>query len=214
MPAFAWTWEFNSWSDSGSGSTACGLSSGQPCILWQEPHYTAVSINAYLDPSLNRGYYDFHPSVTNAFSNVNAVRNWGPNYYACYSPGCGPMSYSTAYMPCGVYGSTSYGLAGSEYTTVNGIGWYAFIRSTSVNFNLNTSFNNNFNFSVGPGQCNYNADGRKVAMHETGHTQGLGHATGRYGTAVMQQGAINVYTLQQDDINGLYGIYPGNQPSS
>jgi len=55
------------------------------------------------------------------------------------------------------------------------------------------------------------ADGRKVATHETGHLMSLGHTS--Y-TAEMHQGPGNFYSLQSNDIQGLQAIYTGTQPSS
>jgi hypothetical protein len=54
----------------------------------------------------------------------------------------------------------------------------------------------------------YIADSRKVATHELGHVEALGH-TGF--TAIMHQGAEPFYTPQTNDIQGLkaiYGAYP------
>jgi len=53
------------------------------------------------------------------------------------------------------------------------------------------------------------ADGRKVAGHETGHVSSMGHTS--Y-TALMHQGPENFYLLQSNDVAGLQAIYPGNYP--
>ena len=55
----------------------------------------------------------------------------------------------------------------------------------------------------------YVADARKVAMHEMGHVEALGH-TG-ISPAVMRQGALSYSVPQPNDVTGIiaiYGAYP------
>ncbi len=108
-----------------------------------------------------------------------------------------------------MYGQTALNVGSSTYSAKLG-GYYAFTSSTAVTFNNSSgsSWNNTLTW-WDDGVCAFQADGRKVATHETGHTQSLGH-TGN--TAVMHQGPENFYTLQADDIAGLQAIYPGALP--
>jgi hypothetical protein len=220
QPGLAWTENFTSFDY--DGNPYCGQVSAYnpsthrgPCLFWQEPHNTSITIQAYLNPALNLGYYDFNPAVTRAFTDINAVPNWGPYMSACYTNNCAanaPGNYSTGSQPCYVYGTTTYsGLSASEYTTTNGIGWYQFEQYIPVVFNSYASgWNNNLYYATYM-NCDFAADGRKVATHESGHVQGLGHTLN---TAVMHQGPEAFYALQSDDVAGLKAIYPGNQPSS
>jgi hypothetical protein len=91
------------------------------------------------------------------------------------------------------------------------IGWYQFIQFAHVVFNnYPTGWNNTLTWAQYQ-NCDFAADGRKVATHETGHVQGLGHTST---TSVMHQGAEPFYALQSDDKAGLIAIYPGYQPAS
>lgn len=209
LPALAWTQLDNAY-DTG-GTTSCGGSTTYACLYWQEPNYTAINVNAYLDSSLTIGGYSMGTATTTAFSNWNAILTaWSPNFYACYTGGCGSVAYSGAYLDCGVYGGTSFS-RGSVGTDSRNGEYYKFILSATVVYNNSGAINWNSNLDYTHiSACDDNADGRKVAAHETGHVLGLGH-TGY--TAVMHQGPENFYTPQQNDINGLNSIYPGNPPS-
>lgn len=69
-------------------------------------------------------------------------------------------------------------------------------------FNPLVTWNKTFTYDT------YVADARKVATHEMGHAEGLGHS-GQ--TAVMKQGAMSLFNPQTDDENGIikiYGAYP------
>ena len=221
QPAHAWTENYTSFDY--DGNPYCGQVSAYnttthrgPCLFWQEPHNTSITIQAYLNPNLNLGYYDFTPAVTRAFTDINAVANWGPYMSACYTSNCAanaPVNYATGTQDCYIWATTYYDVVSSpsEYTTTNNIGWYQFLLDVHVVFsNFATGWNNSLRY-VNFQACDFASDGRKVATHETGHVQGLGH-TGH--TAVMHQGAESFYALQSDDIAGLKAIYPGNQPAN
>ncbi|WP_371876287.1 matrixin family metalloprotease, partial [Dictyobacter vulcani] len=64
---------------------------------------------------------------------------------------------------------------------------------TLFNSSNEISWNNSLIFSA------TQADGRKVATHETGHMEGLGHTA--HDPAVMRQGGVSYYALQTDDIS-------------
>lgn len=212
--AYAWTIEVNEF-DTG-GTVYCGTKSSEPCLFWQEPHRTVITLNAYLDPSLNLGYYDFHPVLQNTiFPNFNAAPAYNPNFVACTTPNCGPIAYfADLVFPCGVLAATFQASNAAWYDSSRGE-WNAYLATygdaQETDFNNFVTWNNTFNYSAqcaGPNQWT-NADGRKVAGHETGHETDLGH-TGHVG--IMHQGAENFYLLQADDIAGLKWSYSGTYP--
>jgi len=55
------------------------------------------------------------------------------------------------------------------------------------------------------------ADARIVANHEMGHVEGLDHVIPASPSAIMKQGALTFWHIQNDDRNGIiaiYGAYP------
>ncbi len=206
QPARAWTHRINNW-DSNPSDYTCGYSTSVPCLYWPEPNHVSSTIYALLDGSLiNVGGYNFDPAVTRAFGDFNGVPAFNPYMYACYDLTCNfQVSYSIGDLGYGVYGMTPYGNYGS-ITQASGQ-YYAISGANYVTFNSSTwiSWNNSLIFS------DTQADGRKVATHETGHVQDLGH-TG-HTPAIMHQGAATYYALQQDDINGLESFYTGYIPA-
>lgn len=216
--ALAWTQEINEY-DNG-GTYMCGTKQSEPCLYWQEPHYTSITIHAYEDPSLKTlnglgGSYDMTATLPNVFNDFNAVPYYFPYLYQCSNntSGCGPITYNTGVLNCGTLAQTAYG---SYSTPKNNGEWYAFFptggNSRQVTFNTTVTWNHSL-YDQFWTCTNNNADGQEVADHETGHIMSLGH-TG-YTTAIMYPYVQGKYdTLQSNDKAGLAAIYPGNQPSS
>jgi hypothetical protein len=106
--AFAWTEMYTSFDY--DGNLYCGQISAYnssthrgPCLFWQEPHNTSITVQTYLGPSLNLGYYDFTPAANRAFTDINGVQNWGPYMSGCSTSNCAanaPVSYGTATRDC------------------------------------------------------------------------------------------------------------------
>lgn len=205
-PALAWSQLLNDFDIGGNAN--CGWAQNKPCLYWNEPAYTSITNYAYLDPSLNQGSYDFTGPVNAAFSDFNNAPAYNPYTYSCGSPGCGSMTYNSGYLGCLVYGGTFPSHGASQYSSRLG-GWYAFFSSPVITFNNGWMASWNSSLTWSNNSCSFQADGRKVATHETGHAQGLGHTS--Y-TAVMHQGPENFYTLQTNDCQGLQAIYPGALP--
>jgi hypothetical protein len=199
------------------GNPNCGVDSSHPCLYWQEPNYTSITVGGFFGSSLNLGYYDFAPRVTAAINDYNAAPAYNPYMNGTCTPSCSAAFWG-AVMGCLVYGGTNwsgrgpvqYGNLGGGY----GDGYYQFITFSNVYFNSDSraQWNDSLNWAADPPNCTFNADGRKVAHHELGHVQALGHTA--IDPAIMRQGPVNYYTLQTNDIQGLQGIYTGDQPSS
>lgn len=203
---FAWTWRENNW-DSNPNDYQCGNTSSTPCLYWPEPGHVSSSIYAYFYPSLNNvGGYNFTTAVQRALNDFNNAPALNPYVYSCTNAtGClDSTSYSIGDLGYAVYGQTPYGTIGAiqhssqYYSVMSGNG-------TIFNSSRYISWNNNLVFSA------TQADGRKVATHETGHMEGLGHTS--HNPAIMRQGTVTYYALQTDDINGLSSQYNGNIPA-
>ena len=126
-------------------------------------------------------------------------------YPSLNATGClDSTSYSIGDLGYAVYGQTPYGNIGSVQHSSQ---YYAVMSGNGTIFNSsnNISWNNNLVFS------DTQADGRKVATHETGHMEGLGHTL--HNPAIMRQGTVTYYALQSDDISGLATQYNGNIPA-
>jgi hypothetical protein len=212
-PALAWSQLLNNYDQGGSGY--CGGSSTYPCLFWQEPHSTSITIYSYFDPRVDDDNYSFTTAINRAFGDFNAAPAYNPYTYQCVNRvGCGTNAYygSTTAFNCGELAFTTFPILGAiEHNT--SVGYYQFIREANVTFNTSSlaHWNNSLSWSFNPTTCAFNADGRKVATHETGHLMALGH-TGY--TAVMHQGPENFYALQTNDLQGLENIYTGSSPSS
>jgi hypothetical protein len=73
------------------------------------------------------------------------------------------------------------------------------IVSALTRFNYLVTWNRSLTFDA------THADARKVATHELGHAEGLGH-TG-HSPAVMRQGATTYWKVQTDDVLGMQAAY-------
>ncbi len=209
QPVYAWTWLRNNF-DTG-GTVYCGSSSSLPCILWQEPNYTSISIYAYINPSIHSATWD--SAIQLGFDSFNSAPAWNPYMYECFTAGCGPVTYKKATIDCHDYATTETTPYLSPPFQANGY-WTAYITGAVVTFGAHVSWNTSYiwtTFSDEVPLCTgLQADIRVVATHETGHVVGLGHTT--HSPAAMRTGPHNYYTLQSDDIAGLQYIYPGYLP--
>lgn len=73
-------------------------------------------------------------------------------------------------------------------------------------------YNANVNFNIYDGPLRFNGgapeyDFRRVALHELGHVMGLNHDDSQ--TAIMNSRIGSLFSLQQDDINGINSLYSG-----
>ncbi|HEY7124459.1 MAG TPA: matrixin family metalloprotease [Ktedonobacterales bacterium] len=204
QPAYAWT-QLKTTFDS-DGNPNCGRNSSLPCILWQEPPNTSITIYAYMDPSIQSTLWD--DAIQLGFTSYNGVLAWNPYMQECLTVGCGPTTYLKGPIPCQFFARTNTDafLSAPFYT---GSYWKAYITGGTVTFNDQVSWNTQWmwvTFDENHGLCNgLKADIREVSAHETGHLQGLGHT--KHSPALMETGPQNFWTVQSDDVAGLQYIY-------
>jgi hypothetical protein len=105
-------------------------------------------------------------------------------------------------LPVGVYGRSTWSWNGSTTKLIR----CDTVFSTAIGWNRSLDFGT----TVVNGETIYKADARKVANHEMGHCEALGH-TGVSSNAIMKQGGLSYYHVQANDKSGIiaiYGAYP------
>ncbi|SRR5258708_2838138 len=212
--------------DSNPNDYFCGGDSSIPCLFWSENPRTVITIRAFLDSSLNLGYYNFQSVLLNqTFPDYNTDPAYNPSFSACYTFDCGTIIYEMAPLTfCGQYG-TAYSRTGADssrygqpWQDSNGQ-WDAYwlnLSSTQlIQFNSSVTWNSGygwtFNCSNPPNEY-VNGDGRKAAGHETGHISSLGHTcTSPCARLMYADPSVsgNFYVLQSNDVAGLQEMYPG-----
>ncbi len=201
-PAHAWTWLKTTFD--ANGNPNCGTSSSLPCIMWQEPPNTSITIHAYMDPSIQSPQWD--QAIQLGFNSFNGAPAWNPYMQECLTAGCGPVTYKKGPIDCMFYAQTDHNLSASFNT---GSYWKAYITGGKVTFGSHVSWNTQLIWAtwsdLNPPCTGLKADIRVVSAHETGHVQGLGH-TG-HSPAIMRTGPLNYWTIQSDDVAGLQYIY-------
>lgn len=212
--AFAWTHLLNNYNNNPNDFT-CGYNSSVPCLYWPEPNHVSSNqyglINSSLS-SLGPAHYDMSTAVANSFGYWNSVTGaFNPFVYKCATPtGCiNTMNFGSATLTDPfTYAVTDVG----DYGPVQFVSgqYYAIMNWTGTTFNNTVTFNSTLTYSD-PGVLPVVADGRKVATHEVGHAECLGH-TART-DAVMKQGKVLFYQPNTDDINAMRSIYTGTIPS-
>lgn len=212
--ALAWTHLENRFDDTNGADYACGTQA-YPCLYWAEPNGGSSTQHACVTNALENslpGGYNFKPAIQLAMDEWNAAPALNPYLIITVDnvslPSCGqvPIVYFAGVMPNGWYGATSNGWNNAA-NPVNGQ-YYGIMNEAQVEFNVNVTYNNSFVW--GP----QNADGRVVAVHETGHVEGLGHT--HHLPAIMAPNPStgqHYYTLQADDIAGIQAIYTGTIPA-
>lgn len=131
----------------------------------------------------------------------------------CFSFCTAEGDYYMPLLPCPVYGQTTTTYGNAKYgLNSDGVNdYYAFMSFANVKFNSNVTWNNSDTYSA---SCSaLQADGRAVALHESGHVQSLGHTADC--PSIMDDSCYqlnHLHTLSSNsDIPAVEGIYPGNQ---
>lgn len=219
--AHAWSWSSNAYSNGTGSNPYCGGSTSYPCVLWQQPDSTSVTLYAYLSGLGGFQGYDFSTPTVAGMNSWNGVPAWNPYLLPCYLPYCGPVEVTGGWLPCHNLGLTSV-WAGPEFFYNNL--WHGYINPavspdgygavvTLNNDATTVRFNNTM--TVHAGTCTSSNpdlnDGGSTITHELGHVLGLGHSY--YTSALMYpSNTCLCRTPQWDDIAGMHGIYPGYLP--
>lgn len=192
--------------DTNTSDYTCGYSTSVPCLYWPEPNHVSSSIYAYIEPSLsNVGGYNFNSAITRAFGDFNGVPAFNPYMRVCNSTTtCGEAQvvYQTGSLGFGEYGFTTWDTYG-PITKASGQ-YYAINSDKTVTFSTNITWNNSLYFDAN------NADGRKVATHETGHVQGLGHTGTLLPSCARAQRSImrSKQTISMDSSRSIQATFP------
>ena len=187
--ALAWTQLRNAYPNA---PQSCDNSSSYPCIKWpQKSNGYSITVYAYMDYSLSQANINLETDVTNGAAQWTGVA------------ACNPFLYTTGSgvdADIGLYrGTTVYSDSWAETQTITLSSDVHKVVAANVTFNKLVTWNRTYTYDV------YKADARKVATHELGHTEALGH-TGY--TAVMHQGAESFWTLRTNDVQGMQAVYP------
>lgn len=181
------------------------------CIRWPKTSANlSVDVYVFLSSSLDRIYgVDMFGDVRKTFTRWNDVPARNPHLEETYSTGADDV-FVRAGSPsaCGLPDPRVLAIA-RTYTSqsVNRIS------SADICFNSEIGWNHNLDFSyrdTPEGFIQY-ADSRKVATHEMGHAEGLGHVSNSTSAAIIRQGTTSYYTVQNNDVIGMqeiYGAYP------
>lgn len=192
LPAFGWTQIYNSYPDD---PLSCGDPGGY-CIEWPTTSGgLSITVDVYLYSSLGQANLDLREDVRRTFTYWNDIPARNPYLRETTNVAISKLDVwrgATIY-PDSWAETTPYPQPGGGHTM-----YYA-----TIVFNSLVTWNRSYTYGT------YTADARKVAMHEMGHAEALGH-TG-ISPAIMRQGALNYSIPQYNDrlgIVAIYGAYP------
>lgn len=192
IPASAWTQIYNSYP---YDPLSCGDPGGY-CIEWPTtPGGLSVNVDVYLYASLGQANIDLRTDVRRTYNYWNDIPARNPHLQETTSLSASEVDVwrGTTIYPDSWAETTPYPQPGGGHTMT-----YA-----TMVFNSLVTWNRSYTYGT------YVADARKVAMHEMGHVEALGH-TG-ISPAVMRTGALNYSVPQYNDrigIVAIYGAYP------
>ena len=148
---------------------------------------------------------DYQSALNNAITSWNNNSNFQYSINSAYKDPCTDNleKYNSVRFKddiCGTaFGANVLAVAGTSY-------------SNGYTDDSDIIFNSSITWGIHDNNSNSPIDFKRVALHEVGHTLGIGHEEDN--SSIMNpsyQG--NVTTLQQDDINGIRAIYGFDNPT-
>ena len=167
----------------------CDNSAQYPCIKWpQSGTGYSITIYVYEDYTLTQANINLQTDMGTACQQWTAIAARNP---FSYCSGNGVNYQVGAYRAATVHSD-------SWAETVTYSSGHT-VTSATIKFNPLVTWNRNLTYST------YQADARKVAVHEMGHAEALGHT--KWWSQVMHQGGLNFWQPQAGDIQGMQAIY-------
>lgn len=199
-PVVAYTQNNNNFPDD---PVTCDNSANFKCVEWAKTSGNlSINVDVYLSSTLSQNI-DLRTDVRNAMSEYNGIAARNPHLQETTT-----TTNDEIYVEAsGSLPATTYARSAWSWNTTT----TKLVRCDTV-FNSEIGWNRSLDFStvVVNGETIYRADARKVANHEMGHCEALGH-TASSNAAIMHQGAVSYYHVQTADKNGIidiYGAYP------
>ena len=191
--------------DDPDGIGDCLNTAAAPCIRWKKTASNlSIHVDVYLGSGLDLGYINLKTDARNAMADWTALPARNPFLDETTSTSGDEITVSTGNLGVTTYAQTTVAYDSTSPWRIN---------HADMVFNTAISWNRTESYSCDPqpfGGTLCHADARKVATHEFGHANGLGHVESNV-TAIMRQGPVTWHTIRQDDQNGIvaiYGAYP------
>jgi len=161
------------------------------CWRWPKNGSLSSTVNIYLDSSLANANIDLRTDVRTGINQRHLVCAANPILNEVSSNLNAPIQEyrGNPFDPSAWAETEIAAQSASPHRLV----------SATTRFNVEVTWNRSLTFDT------THADARKVATHELGHAEGLGHTN--HSPAVMRSGATTYWQVQNDDLLGMQAAY-------